>query len=383
MDKQSMNKKYENLNNDDEAAMTGVASSMRNDLTNIINGNSINKSKNKTNDNSSKNMYSRTYDDYHSTEDSDTNENLQFNRNKKSVSSTTGKRQPSQKSSSKKRSLLKSKSLFYNNNYGSDSFTSVEGFGINQVKSGTCKTEAPSLAVSQFQKPRSKQTDTFIIEESKDNGNIVTKSTHRHGILKQHSRDSSPSNVLSLSDSRNNSLVEEYAIEPSPSMLKVGMASNLSLLTTSASLRPLEKDQEHRSRSLFKSLNEFSIRKTTPFSLPTSNSLFNTSNITLIVDETRFIVDPDIFKQHPNTMLGRMFSSTTFENKPNEKGEFSVAYGISSCIFRAILDFYKHGIIKCPPNVSIKELKEACDYLLIPFDGSTIRSYDLRALLNE
>jgi BTB/POZ domain-containing protein 10 len=89
-----------------------------------------------------------------------------------------------------------------------------------------------------------------------------------------------------------------------------------------------------------------------------------------------------MFKQHSNTMLGRMFSST-LENKPNERGEYAVAYGISSTIFRAVLDFYKHGIINCPPSVSVPELKEACDYLLIPFDGKTIRCHDLRGLLNE
>jgi hypothetical protein len=110
----------------------------------------------------------------------------------------------------------------------------------------------------------------------------------------------------------------------------------------------------------------------------------NNSNITLtlLVDDTRFIVDPEIFKQHSNTMLGRMFNSP-LENKPNERGEYVVAYGISSSIFKAVLDFYKHGIIKCPPNVSVQELKEACDYLLIPFDGTTVRCHDLRGLLNE
>jgi hypothetical protein len=108
----------------------------------------------------------------------------------------------------------------------------------------------------------------------------------------------------------------------------------------------------------------------------------NNSNITLLVDDTRFIVDPEIFKQHSNTMLGRMFNSA-LENKPNERGEYVVAYGISSSIFKAVLDFYKHGIIKCPPNVSVQELKEACDYLLIPFDGTTVRCHDLRGLLNE
>ncbi len=95
------------------------------------------------------------------------------------------------------------------------------------------------------------------------------------------------------------------------------------------------------------------------------------NRITLVVDDTRFVVDPELFKQHSNTMLGRMFSST-LENKPNERGEYAVAYGISATIFKAVLDFYKHGIIKCPPTVSIQELKEACDYLLIPFDGKTL-----------
>lgn len=106
------------------------------------------------------------------------------------------------------------------------------------------------------------------------------------------------------------------------------------------------------------------------------------NTITLVVDETNFVVDPEIFKQYPNTMLGRMFS-TKLENKRNENGEYSVAYGISSTIFKAILDYYKHGLIRCPQNCSIQELKDACDYLLIPFDGTTIRSHDIRGLLNE
>lgn len=33
--------------------------------------------------------------------------------------------------------------------------------------------------------------------------------------------------------------------------------------------------------------------------------------ITLVVDNTRFVVDPAQFTAHPNTMLGRMFSSGT------------------------------------------------------------------------
>ncbi|TNN00822.1 hypothetical protein fugu_012068 [Takifugu bimaculatus] len=107
--------------------------------------------------------------------------------------------------------------------------------------------------------------------------------------------------------------------------------------------------------------------------------------VTLIVDNTRFVVDPSIFTAQPNTMLGRMFGSGRENNftRPNEKGEFEVADGISSTIFRAILDYYKSGIIRCPDGVSIPELREACDYLCISFSYSTIKCRDLSALMHE
>uniref|UniRef100_A0A8C5EGS2 BTB/POZ domain-containing protein 10-like n=1 Tax=Gouania willdenowi TaxID=441366 RepID=A0A8C5EGS2_GOUWI len=107
--------------------------------------------------------------------------------------------------------------------------------------------------------------------------------------------------------------------------------------------------------------------------------------VTLIVDNTRFVVDPAIFTAQPNTMLGRMFGSGRDNNftRPNEKGEFEVADGISSTVFRAILDYYKSGIIRCPDGVSIPELREACDYLCISFNYSTIKCRDLSALMHE
>ncbi|KAK5893992.1 hypothetical protein CesoFtcFv8_010732 [Champsocephalus esox] len=107
--------------------------------------------------------------------------------------------------------------------------------------------------------------------------------------------------------------------------------------------------------------------------------------VTLIVDNTRFVVDPAIFTAQPNTMLGRMFGSGRDNNftRPNEKGEFEVADGISSTVFRAILDYYKSGIIRCPDGVSIPELREACDYLCIAFNYSTIKCRDLSALMHE
>ncbi|XP_061776965.1 BTB/POZ domain-containing protein 10-like isoform X2 [Nerophis ophidion] len=107
--------------------------------------------------------------------------------------------------------------------------------------------------------------------------------------------------------------------------------------------------------------------------------------LTLVVDDTRFVVDSAIFTAQPDTMLGRMFSSG-WDNKftrPNEKGEFEVADGISSSVFRAILDYYKSGIIRCPDGVSIPELREACDYLCISFNCSTIKCTDLGALMHE
>lgn len=37
----------------------------------------------------------------------------------------------------------------------------------------------------------------------------------------------------------------------------------------------------------------------------------NEDRITLVVDNTRFVVDPALFVAHPNTMLGRMFRSVS------------------------------------------------------------------------
>lgn len=105
--------------------------------------------------------------------------------------------------------------------------------------------------------------------------------------------------------------------------------------------------------------------------------------ITLLVDNVRFVIEPALVTAHPNTMLGTMFSSGFQFVHPNERGEYEVAEGISHSVFRAILDYYKSGVIKCPPTVSVPELKEACDYLLIPFDATTVRCQNLRGLLHE
>ncbi|XP_058053788.1 BTB/POZ domain-containing protein 10 [Anopheles bellator] len=105
--------------------------------------------------------------------------------------------------------------------------------------------------------------------------------------------------------------------------------------------------------------------------------------ITLIVDNTTFTVNAAMLTSQPQTMLGRMFSSGLEFAHPNERGEYEVADGISHTVFRTILEYYRSGVIRCPPTVSVLELREACDYLLIPFNAETIRCQNLRGLLHE
>jgi len=116
--------------------------------------------------------------------------------------------------------------------------------------------------------------------------------------------------------------------------------------------------------------------------IPTG-SVLRDERLTLVVDNTRFVVDPNLFMGHPNTMLGRMFTSGMEWARPNERGEYDVADGISATIFRTVLDFYRSGFIHCPPSVSVQELREACDYLLLPFDAHTVKCKNLRGLLHE
>ncbi|KAH8297665.1 hypothetical protein KR054_005002 [Drosophila jambulina] len=105
--------------------------------------------------------------------------------------------------------------------------------------------------------------------------------------------------------------------------------------------------------------------------------------ISMLVDGVRFTVEQSLLTAHPTTMLGTMFGSGFQFAHANERGEYDVADGISHLVFRAILEYYKSGVIRCPPTVSVPELKEACDYLLIPFDATTVRCQNLRGLLHE
>ena len=120
-------------------------------------------------------------------------------------------------------------------------------------------------------------------------------------------------------------------------------------------------------------------QNTTSGQISINNNNNKDTRVTLVVDETPFIVDAKLFHSHQNTLLGRMFANKNFEMKPNARGEYDIGRGVclSSAVFRLILDYYKFGVIKCPPTVSVLELREACDYLMIPFDATTIKCQDL------
>lgn len=73
--------------------------------------------------------------------------------------------------------------------------------------------------------------------------------------------------------------------------------------------------------------------------VPNTNSSSSKDRVTLIVDETPFVVDSKIFLNHQNTLLGRMFSNKNFELKTNARGEYDIGRGtcLTSSVFRIIL----------------------------------------------
>lgn len=109
--------------------------------------------------------------------------------------------------------------------------------------------------------------------------------------------------------------------------------------------------------------------------------------IVLVVDDTRFKVDQQVFETKPDTMLSKMFSTSMMQEhgmtKPNEHGEYEIPVDVSAEIFKALLEYYTVGTVQCPPGVSVKELRSACDYFLIPFSHDTIKCHNLCALMHE
>ena len=105
-----------------------------------------------------------------------------------------------------------------------------------------------------------------------------------------------------------------------------------------------------------------------------------TTGVRLLVDGVRFIVDPSMLRAYPNTMLGRMFSSPLNVNRTPE-GDIPLAEGISASVFGILLDYYRGKPMRCPSAISVQDLKDACDYFLIPFSHQTVRCSNLRKFL--
>lgn len=65
--------------------------------------------------------------------------------------------------------------------------------------------------------------------------------------------------------------------------------------------------------------------------------------VVLLVENTRFVVDPAVLIAKPDTMLGRMFTVRAQRQdgvelvRPNDQNEYEVADGLSASCFRAIL----------------------------------------------
>ena len=107
--------------------------------------------------------------------------------------------------------------------------------------------------------------------------------------------------------------------------------------------------------------------------------------VTFLVEGSRVSVEADLLASQPDTMLGKMFSLACIEGRltrPNDDGDYTLK-GVSLDVFRCALGYYKSSIIYCPPHVNIRDLREACDYLLLPFNEKTIRCNDYCALLHE
>eukprot|EP00118_Oscarella_pearsei_P003823 m.15883 g.15883 ORF g.15883 m.15883 type:complete len:348 (+) comp26605_c0_seq2:39-1082(+) len=114
-------------------------------------------------------------------------------------------------------------------------------------------------------------------------------------------------------------------------------------------------------------------------------STTSTERLNLVVGGTKFVVSRSLLISQPNTMLGRMFGSALDARvtKSNSNGEYEVARGIRANIFKIILDYYKSGVMRCSSGVNVADLKEACEYFLIPFQTETVKCYDLRVLMHE
>ena len=55
------------------------------------------------------------------------------------------------------------------------------------------------------------------------------------------------------------------------------------------------------------------------------------------------------------------------------RGEYEIAEGTTAAVFNAVLAYYHTGVIHCPPHVPVLDLRDACDYFLLPFNAATVK----------
>ncbi|CAD5119069.1 unnamed protein product [Dimorphilus gyrociliatus] len=107
--------------------------------------------------------------------------------------------------------------------------------------------------------------------------------------------------------------------------------------------------------------------------------------VTIVMSNTHFYIDLDDINRYPDTMLAKMFGTGLEHNmtRPNERGEFDIGSDFSAAACRAVLSFYKTAKIQIPPGVNVHDVRDAADFLLIPFNIETVKSHNLRDLLHE
>eukprot|EP00128_Syssomonas_multiformis_P000620 Colp12_sorted_trinity150504_noHs@6418 len=105
--------------------------------------------------------------------------------------------------------------------------------------------------------------------------------------------------------------------------------------------------------------------------------------VTLVVGGQKFKADKELLRDHPNSMLGRMFGTSQDLALANDLGEYELEYDIPPNVFKAILEFYNTGKVQCPPGVSVAALKRHMDYFLVPFTWETVKCQDLAELMHE
>jgi len=202
------------------------------------------------------------------------------------------------------------------------------------------------------------------------------QANREHQESADQSQCGSPSQVVSPLSSRRSSCSEEIVF-PSDNWREATGGDKKNMPQTSASSHadialhsPSSSSDRSRGRSNGKSKKHDKDKK-----------------IVLLVDETRFVLERTLFDSHPDTMLSKMFSSCMIDDrgwtKPNDRGEYEISEPIASHVFKALLDYYTIGVITCPPGVTIKELRNACEYFLIPFSVSTIKCINLGAFMHE